>query len=177
MKNIIKIAILSMVLINCSSDDDAVVNNNNDNDTNTTFEPQNIETEVMLKGFSELYPLYSSTDDYLVVHFQQELNSFIGRISFKYYKNEYLQNFDFDQYQLLVVFNIEHSTLFSAGITSITEYENEIKVIVEYLEIDLQSIIENEGDIIVIPNILLFPVEIVKMPKIDKPVEFDTSLI
>jgi len=44
MKNIIKIAILSMVLINCSNDDN-----------NTPFEPQNIDFINVAKGDNLYY--------------------------------------------------------------------------------------------------------------------------
>jgi len=50
MKNILKIAILSMVLINCSNNDNNVPNNNNNNNDPTTFEPQNIDIEIIGKG-------------------------------------------------------------------------------------------------------------------------------
>jgi len=47
MKTILKIAIVSMVLIGCGSDDNNVPNNNNNEPT--TFEPQNVEIEIMAK--------------------------------------------------------------------------------------------------------------------------------
>jgi len=155
-----------MVLMNCGSDDNNVPNNNNET---TTFEPQNIETEVMLKGFSKYKPLYPTTDNYLIMNSQDELDDIISRISYKYKEHEYLQNFDFDNYQLIVVFNLMASIEKSIDITAVIEYENEIKVVVENLEANYENLMLFIG--------ILLPVEIVKMPKMDKPVVFDTSLL
>jgi len=54
------------------------------------------------------------------------------------------------------------------NITSVTEYENKLIAVIENLESDFSY------DLIAIP---LIAVTIVKMPKIDKPVEFDISLL
>jgi len=178
MKNILKIAILSIVLIACSSDDNNCVCNNNNssgnddnNDTPTTFEPRNIETQVMLKGYSSFEPLYPSTDDYFVIHTQEELDNLIERIGeylHRLHPSLHNNTFDFDKDQLLVVFNLAVITENSIDITSVTEYKDKIIAVVENLLSDYPGIF---------PTIPLFPVEVVKMPKIDKPVEFDTSLI
>jgi len=167
MKNIVKIAILSMVLISCSSNDNNVPSNNN-NDT-TTFVPQNIETEIIMKSI--LPSPYGLTKFNHVIKNPNELDDILSEAEFnEFIKNIILShiidtNIDFNQYQLLAVIN---PNVVGSGTTidiiSVTEYENEIKVVVENL---------NKGT----PTDVTFPYEIVKMPKIDKPVEFDTSLI
>jgi|GEM_PF-279955 len=184
MKNIVKIAILSIVLINCGSDDNVVVNNNNDsssndnnNDTPATFEPQNIEIEIILKSDSFIPGLQSENRDNLVnFHYviknENEWNDHIIEVQFnQWFINKIFErleevNFNFNQHQILVVFN---EFTMGAGATidiiSVTEYEDNIIVV-------LDNIKGKNGQFMDIN----FPFEIVKMPKIDKPVEFDTSL-
>jgi len=91
MKTILKIAILSMMLINCGSDDNVVVNNNNDssgsdnnNDIPTTFEPQNVEIELALKCF---FIIPEETTRYFsAIYTQEEFNDFIHQ-SVMHYEN------------------------------------------------------------------------------------------
>jgi len=168
MKNILKIAILSMVLINCGNDDNNVVNNDNNNDP-STFEPQNVETEIIMKSI--LPSLYGLTEFNHVIKKPNELDDILSEAEFnEFIKNgilTYITDVDFEQYQLLAVFNE-----FTMGDGS---------------TIDVISVTENEDNIVVIlDNIygkefqfldIAFPIEIIKMPKIDKPVVFDTSLL
>jgi len=51
------------------------------------------------------------------------------------------------------------------NITLVTEYENEIKVVLENLIVSVTA------------DAITFPYEIVKMPKTDKPIVLDTSLL
>jgi len=76
--------------------------------------------------------------------------------------------FNFEEYQLLVASDYVSIYEQTLDITSVTEYENKVIAVVENLESDFSY------DLIGIPFIA---VTIVKMPKIDKPVEFDTSLL
>jgi len=162
MKNILKIAILSMVLINCCSDDNNVPNNNNEP---TTFEPQNIEIEVLLNSaFSAASSYYPVEDNFIVMHTQNELDNFVFERFFNYPTE--LESIYFSQYQVLYV---ESQNVMGSGstinITLVTEYENEIKVVLENLILSVTA------------DALTFPYEIVKMPKTDKPIVFDTSLL
>jgi len=167
-----------MVLINCGSDDNVVVNNNNDssgndnnNDTPSAFEPQNIEIEVALKCFFVASVEGVTTTYYSAMYTQEEFNDFIHQ-SMCYedilIPSLFDNTFNFEEYQLLVAadyISIYEQTL---DITSVTEYENKVIAVVENLESDFSY------DLIAVP---LIAVTIVKMPKIDKPVEFDTSLL
>jgi len=164
MKNILKIAILSIVLISCGNDDKVPIIPDV-----VPFEPQNIETEIILK--SSLLHLYALTEFNHIIKNQNELDDILSEAEFdEIIKNRILTsiidaNIDFNQYQVLAVIN---PNVVGSGTTidiiSVTEYENEIKVVVENL---------NKGT----PADVTFPYEIVKMPKIDKPVVFDTSLL
>jgi len=156
-----------MVLTSCGSDD---------NNVSTTFESQNIETKIMLKGYliNALSPDPPLTGDYLFLHTYQEFLDFFNTIPYVYIANPSLHSnsnnpFDFDQYQLLVVFNLLPTIVKSINVTSITEYENEIVVVVENLESDHYSIFS--------AGMFYFPIEMVRMPKTDKPIVFDTSLL
>jgi len=98
MKNRIKIAILSIVLIACGSDDNNVPNNNEP----TTFEPQNIETEIIMKSI--LPSPYGLTEFNHVIKNSNELDDILSEPEFnEIIKNRILTgiidaNIDFNQY-------------------------------------------------------------------------------
>jgi len=114
---------------------------------------------------------YGLTEFNHVIKNSNELDDILSEAEFnESIKNRmltYIIDVDFDQYQLLAVFNE-----FTMGDGS---------------TIDVISVTENEDNIVVVlDNIygkefqfldIAFPYEIVKMPKIDKPVVFDTSLL
>jgi len=174
MKNIIIVLMATFFLSSCGNDDNNVLNNNgNDNNiditTTTPFEPQNIGTEVILK--SSLSRLYALTEFNHIIKNQNELDDILSEAEFnEHIKNRILTNIadvDFGQYQLLAVFNpITMGSGATIDIISVTEYNDNIVVV-------LDNIYGKEFQFLDIA----FPYEIVKMPKIDKPVIFDTSLL
>jgi len=176
MKTILKIAIVSMMLINCSNDDNNCVCNNNsggndnNNDTPTTFEPQNIETRVMLKGFYDNISIEPLINEYKIIRTPEELNDMLSFIPYSYRAHPSIYNgtFDFEQHQIIAVFNMFPVASLSIDVTHVTEYENEIIVVVENYESDFVGILG---------GMLLFSAELVRMPKTDKPIVFDTSLL
>jgi len=66
------------------------------------FEPQNIETEIIMKSYSVVDGNY-----YIIIKNENKLNDFIFEFN-DFKKNkifEAMLNFDFDQFQILAVFN------------------------------------------------------------------------
>jgi len=175
MKNILKIAILSMVLINCSNNDNNVPNNYNDP---TTFEPQNIDIEIIGKGGIMDYEsiMIDKVELFYVIRNESQIDNMPDIFIYPdfsyfyvkdYLKNKILQSFDFNEYQALVVFNeFSMGSASSIDIISVTEYEENIVVVLDNINGKKMQVTD-----------VWFPYEIVKMPKIDKPVEFDTSLL
>jgi len=187
MKNIVKIAILSMVLINCGSDNNGIdnsdsINNNgnindnsndNSNDAPTTFETQNIDFITISKGYYLYYKEESEEIQNIVFTNSFEWESFLDEIPNElecFDPNNEWDCFheieiDFTTYQVIATIDIGRpSTGWYIEIGTITELESEIKVTVdaEQKEIGFAGIITQ-------------PYHIVKIPKIDKPVVFDTS--
>jgi len=164
-----------MVLIGCGNDDNNVPNNNNEP---TTFDPQNVETEIIMKSDSFIPGLQSENrDDLINLHYviknENEWNDLIIEVKFnQWFINKILEgleevNFNFNQHQILVVFNeFTMGVGATIDIISVTEYEDNIIVV-------LDNIKGKNGQFMDIN----FPFEIVKMPKIDKPIVFDTSLL
>jgi len=160
MKNILKIAILSMVLINCS--------NNDNNNVPTTFEPQNIDFINIGKGHN----LYYRTDENensleiqkIVFTNSSEWNVFLSKISNNEVSKFTETDIDFTTYQVIVIIDSWRPSYgWYIDINTITELENEIKVKI--------TSIENEKEHLL--TVMTQPYHIVKIPKTDKNVVLD----
>jgi len=172
MKNIIKIAILSMVLINCGSDDNNVIDsNNNSNDTPTTFESQNIDFITISKEYSLYYYDEGSEEIQNIVFTNSyEWESFLGELPVELGcfdpNNEWNcsleTDIDFTAYQVIATIDIcRPNPGWDIEITTITELEDEIKVTVNVEQKEISFLtVETQ------------PSHIVKIPKIDKPINF-----
>ncbi|MFA5619312.1 MAG: hypothetical protein WDA08_03300 [Weeksellaceae bacterium] len=133
----------------------------NDNDG---FTSQTVDSEVVAKtfiasgnGYSNLHSVLYSQNEWDIL-----LNSLEGLgVNTEYIIDAENQEIDFNNFQLIAVF---YDGITSSGttidITNITENENEIVVTVENLHIGTTTDVAQ-------------PFEIVKIPKIDKPVVFE----
>jgi len=167
MKNILKIAILSMVLINCSNNDND--NNVPNNNEPTTFEPQNIDFVSIIKDEGSVSrpegSIFYSGRQNIIFTNSTEWDFFLNNFS-SYELNKFIEtDIDFTTYQILVVINDEKQTGgWSIEITTITEFENEIKVIIVTSDIGNDTTIMSQ------------PYHIVKIPKTNKNVVFDDDI-
>ncbi len=133
----------------------------NDNDG---FNSQTVDSEIIAKtfiasgnGYSNLHSVLYSQNEWDIL-----LNSLEGLgVNTEYIIDAENQEIDFNNFQLIAVF---YDGITSSGttidITNITENENEIVVTVENLHIGTTTDVAQ-------------PFEIVKIPKIDKPVVFE----
>jgi len=187
MKNIIKIAVLSMVLINCGSDNNGIdidnsgsINNDgnindNSNDTPTTFESQNIDFITISKGYYLYYDEGSEEIQNIVFTNSYEWKSFLGELSNELDcfdpNNEWNcsleMDIDFTAYQVIATIDIwRPSTGWHIEISTITELEDEIKV--------TANAEQREGSLL---TVMTQPYHVVKIPKIDKTIVFDISFL
>jgi len=161
MKNILKIAILSMVLINCGNDDNNVVNNDNNNDP-TTFEPQNIEFINISKGQYLYYDEGNQEIQNIVFTNSDDWESFLDEIRSVL---DYSDEIDFTIYQVIATIDISRPSIgWDIEITDITELENNIEVMIMSTE-------DESGHLL---TIMTQPYHIVKILKTDtdKPINF-----
>lgn len=151
MKKIFLIAILSMALINCSSDD----NNNN----NESFTPQNIDFTTVGQGVIGAN-LMTVEQQNTVVTNQTDWSQILESILFEPEISE--TGIDFNTFQVIVSIDEERGhTGHWLEITEIIENENNITV----------TIATGEGDSGF--ESICRPYHIVKIPKSDKPVVFE----
>jgi len=179
MKNIIKIAILSMVLINCGSDNNGIDNsgsinndgniNDNSNNPPTTFESQNIEFTTIIKeegttASRQQGSIFDNGNQNIVFTNSSEWESFLNEFQ-SYELSQFTEiDVDFTTYQIIVVIDDKKQTGgWSIEITSITEFENEINVVV------VTSDMGNDT------TIMTQPYHIVKMPISSKPINFEVE--
>src|SRR5690554_4004007 len=149
MKKIFLIAILSMALINCSSDD-----NNNE-----SFSPQNIDFTTIGQGVA-IVNLMTIEQQNIAITNQTDWNQFLE--SFPHAAEISETDIDFNTFQVIVSIDEERGhTGHWLEITEIIENENNITV----------TIATGEGDSGF--ESICRPYHIVKIPKSDKPVVFE----
>lgn len=147
MKKIFLIAILSMALINCSSDDN-----------NESFSPQNIDFTTIGQGVTT--SLMTIEQQNMVITNQTDWNQFLE--SFPHAAEISETDIDFNTFQVIVSIDEERGhTGHWLEITEIIENENNITV----------TIATGEGDSGF--ESICRPYHIVKIPKSDKPVVFE----
>lgn len=149
MKKIFLIAVLSMVLINCSSDD-----NNNE-----SFSSQNIDFTTIGQGVA-IVNLMTIEQQNIAITNQTDWNQFLE--SFPHAAEISETDIDFNTFQVIVSIDEERGhTGHWLEITEIIENENNITVTIVTGEYDsgFESICR--------------PYHIVKIPKSDKPVIFE----
>jgi|SRR5690554_936373 len=151
MKKIFLIAILSMVLINCSSDDN--------NTAQDDFIPQNIDFTTTGQGVI-IVNIMTIEQQNTVITNQTEWNQFLE--SFPEATEISETEIDFNTFQVIAsIDDIKGHTGHWLEITEIIENENNITVTISTGEYD--SGFES----------LCRPYHIVKIPKSDKPVVFE----
>jgi len=166
MKTILKIAILSMVLISCGSDDNNVPNNNNEP---TTFEPHNVEFTLIIKDEGSVSrqnqeSVFLNGRQNILFSSASEWELFLEEFSDYELGNFTEINIDFETNQIIVAIDeIKSTGGWSVEITTITEFENEIMTNVVYSDIG--------NDV----QVMTQPYHIVKIPKLDKPVNFSLN--
>jgi len=154
-------------LISCGNDDNNVTNNNEP----TTFDPQNVEFTLIVKDEGSVSrqnqeSIFLNGRQNIVFYSVSEWELFLEEFS-DYELDSFTEiNIDFETNQIIVAIDeIKFSGGWSVEITTITEFENEIMANVVY------SYIGNDT------QVMSQPYHIVKIPKLDKPVVFDTSLL
>lgn len=147
MKKIFLIAILSMALINCSSDDN-----------NESFSPQNIDFTTIGQGVTT--SLMTIEQQNMVITNQTDWNQLLESFPEEIEISE--TDIDFNTFQVIVSIDEERGhTGHWLTITDIIENENNITV----------TIATGEGDSGF--ESICRPYHIVKIPKSDKPVVFE----
>lgn len=106
MKKLLFLAMFVTVFTACNSDDN-----------NEPFTPQEMEFEVLLWGD---YPS-SVPPQEVIIYSQDELEDLIGENL-----NPALQNFDFENYEMIVIFGETEFKFQYYEIINVIEYENEI---------------------------------------------------
>lgn len=148
MKKIFLIAILSMALINCSSDDN-----------NESFSPQNIDFTTIGQGVA-IVNLMTIEQQNIAITNQTDWNQFLE--SFPHAAEISETDIDFNTFQVIVSIDEERGhTGHWLEITEIIENENNITVTIATGEYDSGY------------EALSRPYHIVKIPKSDKPVVFE----
>lgn len=150
MKKIFLMAILSIVLVSCSSDDN-----------NESFSSQNIDFTLIAKGSPNIAFYDNSDVENIVFTNSSDWDNFLSEISNSVnVEITFLEtNVDFDNFQVIAVVRELQPTGNEVEITNIVEYQDTILVTVIFIE----------GD----ATILSQPFHIVKIPKSDKPVVFE----
>ena len=147
MKKIFLIAILSMALINCSSDGN-----------NESFTPQNIDFTTI--GQCVITSLMTVEQQNMVITNQTDWNQFLE--SFPHAAEISETDIDFNTFQVIASVDEERpNTGYWLEITEIIENENNITVTILNEEYDSGY------------EALSRPYHIVKIPKSDKPVVFE----
>src|SRR5690606_17474549 len=147
MKKIFLIAILSMALINCSSDDN-----------NESFSPQNIDFTTIGQGVTT--SLMTIEQQNMVITNQTDWNQLLESFPEEIEISE--TDIDFNTFQVIVSIDEERAhTGHWLTITDIIENENNITVTILNGEYDSGY------------EALSRPYHIVKIPKSDKPVVFE----
>ena len=150
------IAILSMVLINCSSDD---------NNSQADFEPVNIEFTLI--GWDALLNGYENIPQQNIVIYDeptwQDLIDLIDSTQPFYNVSDGFSttDIDFENFQLIVVIDEVRLTISEITITSVVENQDNIVVTYGFSSSPLQ--VESK------------PFHIVQIPKSDKPVVFEVE--
>lgn len=153
MRKTLLIAILSMVMINCSSDDN-----------NESFTPQNIDFTTIGQGIISFYMTIeqqnSTEQQNTVITNQTDWNQLLGLLEGVVEISE--TDIDFDTFQVIASIDEERGhTGHWVEITEIIENENNITVTLSTGEYDSGY------------TAICRPYHIVKIPKSDKPVVFE----
>lgn len=160
MKKIFLIAILSMVLVNCSSDDN--------NTAQDDFIPQNIDFETIGKGQITTIINAEEQQNNIVITNESDWNQLVGELFFRMEESpdlgaeELPAEIDFNTFQVIVsVDEVRPSLSNWLEITNIIENEENITVTIlkEWDDFGFQALCQ--------------PYHIVKIPKSDKPVVFE----
>jgi len=173
-----------MVFISCGSDNNGIDNsgsinndgniNDNSNNPPTTFESQNIDFITISKEYFLYYHETSEEIQNIVFTNSSEWESFLGELTSELDcfdpNNEWIcsleMDIDFTTYQVIATIDIlRPSAGWDIEISTITELEDEIKVKITSTENEKEHIL----------TVMTQPYNIVKIPKIDKPVVFETS--
>lgn len=152
MKNIFLIAILSMVLMSCSSDD------------NESFSTQNIEFTTIGQGsLSGSLENPEVSEQNIVITNQNDWAELISQMdSVNNQSNNFTEiDVDFDIYQVVVVIDEVRPVVFTLNILNVVENETNINVIFISEEANFDGAITSQ------------PYHIVKIPKSGKPVVFE----
>lgn len=160
MKKIFLIAILSMALVNCSSDDN--------NTAQDDFIPQNIDFETIGKGQITTIINAEEQQNNIVITNESDWNQLVGELFFRMEESpdlgaeELPAEIDFNTFQVIVsVDEVRPSLSNWLEITNIIENEENITVTIlkEWDDFGFQALCQ--------------PYHIVKIPKSDKPVVFE----
>ncbi len=153
MKKIFLIAILSMALINCSSDDN--------NTAQDDFIPQNINFTTIRQSTTEPYINMEEGQNNIVVTNESDWNQLVEDLFLVLVAEEFPE-IDFNTFQVIVsIDDIRFNTGFWLEITEIIENENNITVTITTGEYDSAF------------EAYCRPYHIVKIPKSNKPVVFE----